>query len=81
MSNYLIDYTNLTIHNADSNGVKAIHDISGLWANVPHIVYINDDGRKWYQPITGLELVEYYRALNAQDEPFTANDYSMGVAI
>ena len=82
MSNYIIDYAKLTIHNAESNGVKPIHEISGEWANHPHIVYVNDDHRKWYQAITGLELRKYYAALNAQcdnvEASYTASELGLG---
>ena len=81
MSDYIIDYTDLTIHNAESNGVKVIQDVtSNPHVDSWHLQYINNDNRIWYQQITEGEYDRLVIALELArvDEPYTASELGLG---
>ena len=79
---YEIDYDNWRIRNHESHGWKDIVSWEGGSDEPsPHLVYINDDGRMWFQAITWeiISRLELAEAIDAYDdfeeEPFDEFDY------
>ena len=74
---YKINFDNLTIENDESNGVKAISDITGpsVRSGEFHVQYVNDDGRLWVQRISFGQFL--LLELHVVEAPYTASDYGM----
>ena len=64
---YEIDFDNFLVRNDDSHGWKEIFSWTAASNETPHLVYINDDQRMWYQAVTWeeIERIEYTEAQQA----------------
>lgn len=76
MSDYIIDFQNLTVQNAESNGSKVIESVKNCHGRVYHLYYINCDNRIWAQAITLDEYVALEMAL--VEAPYTASELGLG---